>query len=65
MRAQTEERAWEAAKEVGTAAAVAYQNDRGENVAWSFVEVVEVQDLCEETIEHGTEVWSRLSPNRP
>jgi Domain of unknown function (DUF4288) len=37
-----------------------YQNEHGELVHWRFVKILEIQDLCEEKIESGTEVWSRL-----
>jgi hypothetical protein len=29
-------------------------------VRWNFVDVVEVQDLCTETLNDGVEVYSRL-----
>jgi hypothetical protein len=38
----------------------AYLNEQGESVQWRFVCILEFQDLCEERIESGTEVWSRL-----
>ena len=37
-----------------------YPNDRGELVEWRFVRILEVQELAEDHIKVGTEVWSRL-----
>ena len=37
-----------------------YRNDLGETVAWQFVSVLEIQDLCEESLSDGTEVFSTL-----
>jgi hypothetical protein len=37
-----------------------YKNSEGGNVSWHFVKVLEVQNLCEEEIYDGMEVFSRL-----
>jgi Domain of unknown function (DUF4288) len=37
-----------------------YRNEHGDLVHWRFVKILEIQDLCEDKIESGTEVWSRL-----
>jgi hypothetical protein len=37
-----------------------YVNEDGEQVEWKFMGILEVQDLCEETLESGTEVFSHL-----
>lgn len=55
-----EEEAWSEAEVVGRAAEINYANDGGECVAWRFVRVLGVDELLEDTIHHGIEVWSRL-----
>jgi hypothetical protein len=37
-----------------------YPNHLGETVAWQFVSVLEIQDLCEESLSDGMEVFSTL-----
>ena len=37
-----------------------YTNDAGETVKWRFVEVLEIQDLCEQEIYDGMEVFSLM-----
>ena len=37
-----------------------YLNPDGEEVKWNFVKVYDVQDLCEDEIRSGMEVYSRL-----
>jgi hypothetical protein len=37
-----------------------YLNEHGETVRWRFVSVLEVQDLCEENVCDGMEVFSTL-----
>ena len=53
------------AEEVGTANEHEYLNDHGVAVRWRFVRVMEIQDLCESTISHGTEVYSRVFREKP
>jgi hypothetical protein len=49
------------AVDVGKSLEHSYQNDNGEIVDWKFISVIEVQDLCEDTLQHGTEVFSELT----
>ena len=37
-----------------------YDNENGERVVWRLVSVLEIQDLCEETLYDGIEVYSHL-----
>ena len=37
-----------------------YENPDGNMVVWRFVKVLETQDLCEEKLYPGVEVYSRL-----
>lgn len=37
-----------------------YKNDAGQIVRWRFIETLEVQDLCEEALADGSEVYSRM-----
>jgi hypothetical protein len=37
-----------------------YLNDQGEKVEWKFAGMMGIQDLCEQTLENGTEVYSRM-----
>lgn len=55
-----DEAAWIRAKEIGRAAEHEYVNEAGEMIRWNFVEVLEVQDLCESNLTDGMEVFSRL-----
>ena len=60
FRADSEHIAQLRAAEIGRDAEHEYPNENGEMVRWSFVAVLEVQDLCEGDLEDGTEVFSRL-----
>lgn len=48
------------APDVGLLEETDYENDLGETVRWTFLEVIEVQDLGASTLEDGTEVFSIL-----
>ncbi len=37
-----------------------YKNDQGERVEWEFQKLIEIQDLCEESLYSGVEVFSTL-----
>lgn len=65
IRADSEPLAWKKAEEVGRQNEHSYKNDRGELVSWRFVQVVEVQDLCEEELTDGVEVFSRMTLSGP
>jgi len=60
IEAQDEEDARRKANRLGKQRGHSYRNPYGEKVAWKFVNVIELQDLCEDRIENGTEVFSRL-----
>lgn len=53
------------AEELGRAAEHEYQNEYGELVRWTFVEVLEVQDLCAFELQDGAEVFSVLTRKPP
>lgn len=65
VRAASEAAALAAAHEVGRQNAHSYTNERGEVVSWRLVRVVDVQDLCEDELGHGVEVFSRMTPAAP
>jgi len=52
--------AQEKARELGWELEHDYINENGEQVTWRFRSVVEVQEVEEETIVDGVEVFSRL-----
>jgi len=60
MQAPSDEAAQRKAVDVAKAKQHDYLNDEGETVRWVFVGVEEVQDLCEDETDDGTEVYSRL-----
>jgi hypothetical protein len=60
LRAESSDAALLKAADIGHAAEHEYPNDSGKLVKWSFVSVLEVQDLCEDELREGTEVFSRL-----
>ena len=61
FRAVDEQGAIDRAASVGKSAEHEYLNEQGETVRWTFLRVDEVQDLCEETLEDGMEVFSRIT----
>ena len=64
VRADSEALAWQRAEEVGRHNEHSYRNDAGELVSWRFVRVAEVQDLCEDVLADGVEVFSRMTADR-
>ena len=48
------------AAEIGGDAEHWYLNEVGERVEWKLVSVVDVQDLCEQDVSDGMEVFSLL-----
>lgn len=60
FRARDEDDAARRALEIGQNPPVEYKNSDGETVEWAFMKVMEVQDICEETLGDGTEVFSTL-----
>jgi hypothetical protein len=53
------------AEELGRAAEHEYKNEYGELVRWTFVSVLEVQDLCAFELQDGAEVFSVLFREKP
>ena len=67
FQADSEEEARRKAVDVGKNAECDYRNCYGELVSWVFLRVVEVQDLCKESLCDGVEVFSwmrRVSSRR-
>jgi len=60
LLADSENHAREKAVEIGRRGEHSYLNDDGETVLWKFREVEDVQDLCEESLSDGVEVFSRM-----
>lgn len=65
LRATDEADALRRATELGHASSHAYENADGELVEWVFTRTLEVQDLSEDAIEEGTEVFSTLRRAQP
>lgn len=42
-----------------------YKNDAGQTVGWAFSRTLDVQDLCEDTLDDGAEVFSTLRRIQP
>ncbi|HQH29236.1 MAG TPA: DUF4288 domain-containing protein [Oligoflexia bacterium] len=61
FKGNTKEEAEEKARLLGTQEEVSYRNTYGSEVCWRYVEITEVQDLCENDIFDGVEVFSRMS----
>ncbi len=60
IEADNESEATEKAQQIGLKAEHSYANVEGVRVTWHFKRVLELQDLCEESIYSGVEVFSRL-----
>lgn len=61
FRADSEPLALKKAEEVGRQNEHSYKNDQDELISWRFMKVAEVQDLCEEELTDGVEVFSRMT----
>jgi len=48
------------ATEVGRDNMKEYLNESGETVTWEFREVLEIFEVGDESLEHGTEIFSRM-----
>lgn len=60
IEADDEDDARKSAEIVGGRAEHEYVNEMGRTVRWCFRRVLEIQDLCESQIRHGTEVFSTM-----
>lgn len=60
IEANNEKEALEKSNQLGASEAHEYKNDLGNTVKWRFVKVTEIQDLCEQSIYDGMEVYSKL-----
>ena len=60
IQAENEAKALLKATDLGHSEEHNYPNEHGENVKWSFVCILEIQDLCEDNIFDGMEVFSTL-----
>jgi Domain of unknown function (DUF4288) len=61
IEADDESQAQAKAIQVGNSEQHQYRNHQGETVAWRFVSVLEIQDLCEKNMYDGIEVFSTLN----
>jgi hypothetical protein len=52
-----------AAEEYGNTQAHSYFNQYGQQVSWSLVRVVDVQEMFDQPIKHASEVYSRFFRN--
>lgn len=53
------------ADEMGRSSVHEYKNDAGQTVGWVFIRTLDVQDLCEDTLDDGAEVFSTLRRIQP
>src|SRR5436305_1855214 len=60
IQATDEAEALTKAKRIGALDEHEYPNEEGETVVWRFVSALEIQDLCEESLFDGMEVFSTL-----
>lgn len=60
LRATNEEAAQRRGEEYGRAAEHEYENEAREVVRWEFREVLDVQEVLDEEVTDGTEVYYRL-----
>lgn len=60
LEASSEHEAFEKAEQLAHRKEVSYANVDGDEVTWHFCSVLDIQDLCVESIGSGTEVFSRL-----
>ena len=60
LLADTDDAALKKAKELGMASEHSHRNSEGEQITWRFRYVAEVQELFEERLEEGVEVFSRM-----
>ena len=60
IEADSEESARLKALAIGHNERSEYANSDGAIVQWRFVDVLEIQELCEDTLYDGIEVYSRL-----
>jgi hypothetical protein len=60
IQANSHQEAETVARKFGLDLECNYANERGDQVEWKFVSVLEVQDLCEGELYSGMEVFSKL-----
>jgi len=60
LQANSEEEAREEAVRLGTASGVTFRAVSGERVIWEFVRVTDMHEILDESLKHGTEVFSRF-----
>lgn len=61
VQAESADEAMAKAEALGRHSPHDYLNSAKERVAWTFMEVSEVQEIEEQTLQHGTEIFSRMS----
>lgn len=60
LRAADETGAAKQARRQGMDMAHSYKNEAGEVISWKFLGVLGIQDLCENALSSGSEVYSHL-----
>ncbi len=60
IKATTKDEAFQIALNKGKTEEQKYKNDKNEEVSWRFIKVIDVFEILEETINCGTEVFSRF-----
>ncbi len=60
IKTEDEQHVQEKAQHTALSFEVSYKNYEGNEVQWKFVKILQVQDLCEEELYDGVEVFSRL-----
>jgi len=65
LRASTHEAAYQRALELGKEENQSYKNSAGQKVFWKFVGLGDLEELHDENIIDGTEIFSRLQRGDP
>jgi hypothetical protein len=60
IKAKDAEEAYDRAMQLGKQEGCEYKNEEGEKVSWVFQGLHDLQEISSDTIEHGTEVFSRM-----
>jgi hypothetical protein len=60
VEAESEREAWQKAEAIGERIAVEYQREANPNTRWEFVGVLSVQEVLDESLQEGAELFTRF-----
>ena len=63
IKVENEQLVREKAERIARTFEVDYKNSDDDKVTWKFVKILDTQDICEDTLYDGVEVFSRLQWN--